>query len=123
MIMINLMENWYVIIGIIVLIIALAYAGYRFFKLPTNKQLEKVKEWLVLAVVQAEKELGSGTGQIKLRFVYDLFITRFKWISRIISFRTFTLLVDEALERMRDMLESNVAVKELVVSEKDKNVQ
>lgn len=109
-----LIENWYVIVAVVIFVVFIGGLVYSFFKLPTSTQLSKVKEWLLLAVTQAESELGQGTGQLKLRFVYDLFITRFKWISRMISFETFSLLVDEALEEMRKMLETNKAVKQLV---------
>lgn len=45
--------------------------------MPSDKQLNKVREWLLYAVTKAEKELGGGTGQIKLRYVYDMFVARF----------------------------------------------
>ena len=57
--------------------------------MPTNEQLKKVKEWLLWAVAEAEKELGSGTGQLKLRYVYDMFIVKFPSLAKIISFETF----------------------------------
>ena len=36
-----------------------------------------VKEWLLWAVTQAEQYLGSGTGALKLRYVYDLAVEAF----------------------------------------------
>lgn len=82
--------------------------------LDKKRRIEVLKEWLLLAVIQAEKELGGGTGQIKLRFVYDLFLTKFTWLSKLISFEAFGLLVDEALDKMRDMLNSNAELQEYV---------
>ena len=38
-------------------------AVYVFVKMPSDKQLNKVREWLLYAVTKAEKELGGGTGQ------------------------------------------------------------
>ena len=67
--------------------------------------------------MQSEKELGGGTGQIKLRYVYDMFVTRFAWLARVISFEAFSMMVDEALERMKKMLESNKAMQMLVSGE------
>lgn len=78
------------------------------------KQPKKVKEWLLWAVIQAETTLGGGTGQIKLRAVYDLFVERYKVISFLVSFETFSKWVDVALEEMRVMLENNENVKALV---------
>ena len=88
-------------------IVGLGGLAIYFFKLDKKKRIEILNEWLLLAVIQAEKELGNGTGQVKLRFVYDLFLDKFTWLSRIISFETFSVLVDDALEKMRTMLDSN----------------
>ncbi|MEK4025763.1 hypothetical protein [Sporosarcina sp. FSL W7-1283] len=110
----NLIDNWYVIFGVIALIVFVGVAAAVFFAQPTESQLKKIKAWLLLAVTQAEAELGSGTGELKLRYVYDLFITRFTWLARIISFDLFATLVDQALDEMREMLKNNPAVMNLV---------
>ena len=78
-----------------------------FLKLSKEKQIEMIKQWLLFIVIEAEKELGGGTGAVKLRFVYDKFIKRFKFMSKVISFETFSALVDEALETMRFMIQNN----------------
>ena len=66
-----------------------------------------IKQWLLFIVIEAEKELGGGTGAVKLRFVYDKFIKRFKFMSKIISFEMFSQLVDESLKIMREMIQNN----------------
>ena len=86
----------------------------KFIKLSKEKKIEMINEWLLLAVVQAEKELGNGTGQIKLRFVYDMFIAKFKYASLMISFNQFSLMVDSALDKMRQMLSDNNNLKAYV---------
>lgn len=68
---------------------------------------QKVKNWLVYAVSLAESELGSGTGQLKLRSVYNMFILRFPKLSMIITFTRFSDLVDDALDIMREMLKND----------------
>lgn len=110
----TLIEYWPVIVALTVLLIFVGGIIFAFFKSPSEMQLRKVKAWLLLAVTQAEKELGSGTGKLKLRFVYDLFLTKFKWIAYLISFETFADLVEDALDEMRDMLKSNPAAFNLV---------
>ena len=109
-----IINNWYIILAVLAVLAAAGVAGYRFFNLPSEAQLAKVREWLLWAVTGAEKELGGGTGKLKLRQVYDLFVTRFSWLARIISFDLFSAMVDDALEDMREMLKNNRAVKELV---------
>lgn len=93
------------LISIISMLAVLAIAAvYNFVKMGRAQQLNKVKQWLLFAVVEAEKELGSKTGQLKLRYVYNLFVSKFKMLSYIISFETFSMLVDEALDEMKDMI-------------------
>lgn len=109
-----LISNWAIIIAIVALCICIITACYRFVNWPTAEQLKKVREWLVYACLQAEKELGSGTGQMKLRMVYDMFLTKFSWLSKLITFEHFSTLVDEALVEVRHLLESNTNVATIV---------
>ena len=102
-----IIDNWCVIVGLIALIIAACIYLYH-----TDKK--RVIEWLLGAVTMAEKELGGGTGKLKLRSVYDAFISKFPIFSKIISFNTFSDCVDKALEEMRKILESNKAVQAFV---------
>lgn len=73
-------------------------------------QRAKVREWLVWAVTRAEKELGGGTGQLKLRQVYDWFVTKFPALSAVLPFKVFAAWVDVALEKMKAMLSNNASV-------------
>ena len=110
-----MIENVIIICGIVILIGIIGLCLCWFLKLSKERQKEIIIEWLLLAVVKAEKELGDGTGQLKLRFVYDLFIDKFRFISMLISFSQFSELVDQALDTMRDMLDSNKQIKDYVV--------
>ena len=101
-----IVENWFVIVAIAAVGGSIGYAIYSFVKMPSDKQLNKVREWLLYAVTKAEKELGAGTGKLKLRYVYDMFVARFEWLAK-----------DEALEQMRTMLDSNEAVQKLIANE------
>lgn len=107
-------ENWYLIIALIAAIAVGGYSVYVFAKKPTNAQIRTIKEWLLWAVTEAEKELGSGTGQLKLRYVYNMFIERFGYLSNIITFEMVSGLVDEVLLDMREMLSDNEAVRNYV---------
>lgn len=104
----TIFENWYIIFGLIILVIA------GFFYLLKELSVKRVKEWLKYAVSIAEKELGTGTGQLKLRKVYDEFISKYPWISLLISFEKFSELVDEALEWMKKQMDDNKKINEFV---------
>ena len=107
-------DNWVSLLLCILSIAVLIVSVLNFMKLPKNQQLEKVKQWLLIAVTEAEKVLGSGTGRLKLSYVYDLFVTKFPWLAKIIPFETFSNLVDEVLEDMRKLIEANPNVNEYV---------
>ena len=109
-----IINYWYIIVAIIAALVVAGVAIYRYFGLPSDAQLAKVREWLLWAVTEAEKELGGGTGKLKLRQVYDLFVTRFPWLAKIVSFELFSDMVDDALDEMREMLQNNKAVQQLV---------
>ena len=109
-----LIDYWMLLVVAAAVVVAGVLSVWKFAKLPTDEQINAVKEWLVGVVVEAERELGSGTGALKLRQVYDLFVIRFPWMAKIVSFDTFAMWVDDALVVMREMLENNHAVKEYV---------
>ena len=109
-----LLENWQIIVIAIAVIAVAIYFVYAFVKMPKNEQLSKLQEWLLWAVAEAEKQLGSGTGQLKLRYVYDMFIGRFPSLSKMISFEAFSLLVDRALEKFEQLLSTNKKVDEYI---------
>lgn len=106
--------NLQIIIALIIVAIAAASGFYCFVKLPKEKRIANIKEWLKYAVIEAEKALGSGTGQIKLRMVYDMAVKQFSWLVNIIPFETFSAWVDEALLWMNKQLEENTATQEYV---------
>lgn len=94
--------------------IAAAAAIYSFIKMSKEQKIKNIKQWLKWAVVEAERQLGSGTGQLKLRLVYNTAINKFPWIVSFVTFETFSDWVDKALEWMNDQLESNEAIKNYI---------
>lgn len=109
-----IVNNWFLIVALVAVLGVSIYAVVRFFKLPTKEQIAKVKEWLVFACMEAEKELGGKTGQLKLRMVYDMFLEKFEWLAKVITFEKFSAMVDESLLKFKEMLKSNKAVKNIV---------
>ena len=110
-----IMNNWLTIILSIAALAVFIVKVVQFVRSPSDKQIENLKEWLKLAVTEAEAALGSGTGQLKLRDVYDMAVEKFPWVGKFITFETFSTWVDEALEWMNNQLESNEKVKAYVV--------
>lgn len=97
--------TWIVFIALVILITIYACAA------------GKVVEWLKYAVAIAEKDLGSGTGQLKLRQVYDMFIDKFPAFSSICPFFIFSNLVDIALKWFKDQLMNNPKITKVINEE------
>lgn len=109
-----LIENWYFVILIIAVIAVAAASIYNFTQKPTSQQLQKLKEWLLYAVAEAQQLLGGGTGQLKLRYVYDKFVGTFPALAQKISFETFSNLVDTVLMKFNHLLSTNVNIQTLI---------
>lgn len=99
------MEPEMIILGIVVVLVLVAGGIY----------VMGFKNWLVWAVTQAEATFGSGTGQLKLRYAYDLAIKHYPLLAKFIPFSLFSDLVDKALEIMRKMIENNGKIAGVVV--------
>lgn len=90
----------YIIVGLVIVIAAIFIAC-------AIKYPSKVREWLLYAVTEAEKQYGGGTGKVKLRAVYDMFLKEFPKLAFFMSFNMFSAWVDLALDNLRAMLEDN----------------
>jgi len=109
-----LASNFVVFIAVFVFVAAAIFFTIQFTNKKTDEQIAALKEWLLYACMIAEKELGKGTGKAKLRYVYDMFLTKFPWLAQYITFERFSVLVDTALIEMRKLLETNDYIKEFV---------
>lgn len=107
-------NNWHIILALLAVLAVAILLVYRFFQMPTEEQLEAVREWLLGAVAEAEEMLGSGTGELKLRYVYDLFVARFPWVAKILPFEVFSNMVDDALAEMEELLAQNEKIRRYV---------
>ncbi len=112
-----IIDNWSLIVVAIAVVGGVFAWAKNIVLKSTEEQIALVKKWLLWAVTKAEKELGGGTGELKLTSVYDMFVQRFPWVAKVISFERFSKLVDDALKEMRDMLETNSKAKEYVEGE------
>lgn len=82
---------------------------------------QSVMKWLLYAVSMAEKELGSGTGKLKLVQVYSDFVAQYPVLSKIIPFAVFSLWVDIVLEEMKDILSNNMDIAAYIMLEDKKD--
>lgn len=115
--MINtIISLWYIWVTVLAVGFVIGYKFYKFKKKPTDEQIKSIKEWLIIMCVEAERILGSGTGKLKLRLVYDWFIDKFPAIAPYVPFNTFVEWLEEALEEAKHLMETNENVADYVNS-------
>lgn len=107
-----IVNNWGLLLILVMVVAGLIYL--------IRNDKEKAKKWLLLACLEAEKEFGSKTGVIKLRYVYDMFLATFPVLSKFVSFEQFSKMVDVALEEMKHLINTNMAVFNFVNTNIDK---
>lgn len=114
-------DNWFLIMIAIAFISSIAIKIYKWFKMPNSEQMKKVQEWLLYAVAKAEEKLGSGTGELKLRYVYDMFIAKFPAIAIFIDFDDFKIMVEKALEKFEGLIQTNESIGALYAEGSNEN--
>lgn len=97
-------DNWYVIATFICALILCIYKIIEFIGYPTEKKKNEIKDRLLFYVTEAELQLGSGTGRLKLAQVYDYFCDVFPYTKKWYTLEEFEDLVDEVLPTMREVL-------------------
>lgn len=120
------MDNWSLLVVVLSTIIVIAIRVANYLKLSdeekaaTNSKhrdatLKALSDWLLIAVTEAEKDLGSGTGKLKLRAVYEKAISLFgPELADMITLEQLDQLLQVPLEQMRNMLDSNANIRDYV---------
>ena len=101
-----LVDNWSLLVVLVCAIGGAVFGCKKFVQSGKTNQIKKVKEWLLFACVEAERDFGSGKGQLKLRYVYDMFVEKFGVIKYIVTFEEFSVLVDDVLDSAIEFFEN-----------------
>lgn len=111
-----------ILTSIVAIMIIVMIASYviSFLKAKKEDQIEIIKNWLLYAVSEAEKIFGGKTGQLKLAEVYNRFVSTFPTLAKMISYERFQQLVDEALVKMRHLIETNAYIEEYISIKQEK---
>lgn len=114
--MLNFLINYWDIILIAIAVLTVSGVSIiNFSKKSTAEKMKSVKEWAIYACALAEAHLGSGTGQLKMRETYDMFIVRFPNLAKIVPFEIYKATAEIALTEFKKMLELNPNVKDLII--------
>lgn len=91
---------------IVTLAVLLAVYLIRFYMIKYDKS-GKVRKIVTALCVEAEKYLGSKTGQLKKEQVVTWFYIRYKFLGLFITKQTLSNLIDNVVESINDYLEEN----------------
>ena len=76
-----------------------------------NNKKEIVRKILLSLVVQAEKALGSGTGELKYAWVVDNFYSKMPGIIKLLfSKKEIDTMIEEGVQRLKDILASGTTL-------------
>lgn len=106
--MLNFIANYWEVI-----IVAIIFIGAIIIRLQRMWN-GNIVDWLVAVCADMERELGSGTGRLKLAGAYEIFIATFPIVSKFISAEFFAILVDEALEILNENIAKNDKIKSYI---------
>ena len=99
-----LLANWELILFVILLVVVAVLKVIKFFRTPSEKRQELMLTWLIQAVALAENKFGSKTGQIKLSYVYHLFLEKYGFLAMFMTQEIFEELVNRAIRIMEETL-------------------
>ena len=102
-------HNFLPLVAIIGAIVLVVLKVIDFVKKPTDEQIQGLQEWL-----KGQVALGGGTGELKLRVVYNAAISKFPWVATYLTFDQFNNLVKIALDWMQEQMDDNIAIKDYI---------
>ncbi|HHV97031.1 MAG TPA: hypothetical protein GXX37_11265 [Clostridiaceae bacterium] len=105
-----IIENWENILFILIFVIIIGVLFY-------TGNIKKIKQILFYLVIKAEKELGSGTGELKYAAVTTWLYERLPTIGKILfSTKQIDALIEEAVAKMKQYLSENENARRLINS-------
>lgn len=112
-----IVANWDVILIGLFAVVGLGVGGYQFVTKPSANQKEQIKAVLLQLVIVAEAKFGSNTGRVKFSYVYGELVKHISWV-KYIPMVYVEQAVEQSLDTMRNLLESNKEIKGIVENNK-----
>lgn len=117
-----MISQWVSLILAIAVIAVAAFLLISIKRKPSSVDLTKIQQWLVWAVLEAEKTFGGKMGEIKLRYVYDLFVSKFPSFAKDIDFDSFRKMVDIALQKLNQLLSVNEKLQKYITGDNKEEI-
>lgn len=114
----NFIINYWPMLIVAIAIIAMAVVTIiDFINKSPKERIETIKQWAVYACALAEAHLGSGTGQMKMRETYDMFLQRFPSLATVITYEKYKEIAEKALLEFKQMLSTNPNIQAMIIKE------
>ena len=103
--MIQFIQNNYISIIVTIIFVVSLLLLYK------NNKKDIVKQILLSLVVQAEKALGSGTGELKYAWVVDNFYDKIPGIIKLLfTKKEIDTMIEDGVQRLKDILASGATL-------------
>ncbi len=102
-----LIENWFLIVIFLCFFGKSIINTINFLLMEPNKRLLFIRENILNLVLKAEEQLGSKTGELKLKLVINLFYKKYPIARLIISETKLIEMIEESVTEMKNTLKEN----------------
>ncbi len=102
-----LVEYWFVIVVFVCVLFVLIVHIVKFLIMEPNKKLSFIKDTIFSLVLMAEKELGSKTGEAKLKLVITTFYKKYPFARFILPENKLIEVIEESVVEMKNILKKN----------------
>ncbi len=102
-----LIENWFLIVIFLCFFGKSIINTINFLLMEPNKRLLFIRENILNLVLKAEEQLGSKTGELKLKLVINSFYKKYPIAKLIISETKLIEVIEESVTEMKNTLKKN----------------
>lgn len=102
-----LIENWFLIVIFLCFFGKSIINTINFLLMEPNKRLLLIRENILNLVLKAEEQLGSKTGELKLKLVISSFYKKYPIARFIISETKLRNIIEESVTEMKNILKKN----------------
>ena len=114
-----ILNYWHLIITALAMIVIAIVFIIDFIKKSPKERMDSIKQWAIYACALAESHLGSGTGQLKMRETYDMFLEKFPSLAEVITYEKYKAIAETALIEFKEMLKTNPNIQNIILNEGD----
>lgn len=98
-------DNWFILIVFLCVLYATILHINQFLILSPKQRKEVMKDTILDLVLEAEKQLGSKTGEMKLQLVIKSFYKKYPIAKFLIKEDRLIAFIEDSVQKMKETLE------------------